>query len=489
MSATYNSWRLLFALIPCDAPLVEYRPSPLGDAVSLRNVGQLYNLAESPFFQDPLRTGDRAQHRLDLFVGREAEADRLLGGIGGRPTSSRQVIHGPPGVGKSTLAQYVKARAARERVLSSPGAVSLGHADDTDTVCVRILSYVYEAVVSNGDFTTKAIEAVDEARQVVRVFRVDNYSGGVSVPLLGGVSGGRSKAYVNPSTARPGLVVPELLRRLYRVAEEHIGARGILVHVNNLENLTEADAKRAAAIIRDIRDTCLLADGFHWLVVGTVDALRTVVSAQPQVRSVFMMPRALAPLSDAEVDELLARRYEHLRADQKRPVRVPVESDVVRELYTLFRGDLRGTLRALDEAAQELLGYGTDGPVAPMALADVRAVLRRVYAEEMHNALTSALSGHLRRLAERGALDGDGLFTQKDVVRLWGVSQPAASKVLGELQRQGYVTEVDRREPDDGGRPVTHYALTGAARLVFDGIRPPAKKPPRRRGAPAPRVT
>lgn len=443
--------------------------------MALRNVWNLYNLSESPFFQDPLRAGERAKHRLDLFVGREHEAERLLGGIGGRPSSSRQVIHGPPGVGKSTLAQYVKNRAAGEGILSSSDAVSVGHADDTDTVCVRILGYVYEAIVSNGDFTTRAIDAIDEARQVVRVFRVDNYSAGVSVPGFGGVSGGKSRAYVNPATAKPSVVVPDLLRRLFRAAEDHAGARGILVHINNLENLTEADAKRAASIVRDIRDTCLLADGYHWMVVGTVDAIRTVIGGQSQVRSVFMMPRALAPLALAEVEQLLALRYEHLKADPKRRVLPPVESEVVRELYALFRGDLRGTLRALDEAAQELLGFGAAGPAAPMTLADVRAVLRRVYAEEMGNALTPSLAGHLRALATRGA---DAEFTQRGAVALWGISQPAASKVLAELQKHGYVTEVERRGAGDGGRAVTHYALTGAARLAFEeggAARPPLK--------------
>jgi hypothetical protein len=452
----------------------------------LRNVWHLYNLSESPFFQDPLRAGERAKHRLDLFVGREAEAERLAHGVAGR-SSSRQVIHGPPGVGKSTLAQYVKDRLARERgarVLSSPDAVSLGHADDTDAVCVKILGYVYEAVVSNGDFTTHAIEAVDEARQVVRVFRVDNYSAGVSLPAIGGVSGSRSKAYVNPATARPSVVVPGLLRRLGRVAEEHLGARGVLVHLNNLENLTEADAKRAAAVLRDVRDTLLLADGFHWVVVGTVDALRTVVASQAQVRSVFMMPRALAPLALPEVEELLARRYEHLKENPKKPVLPPVTSDVVRELYTLFRGDLRGTLRALDEAAQELLGYGREGPAAPMALSDVRAVLGRVYAEEMRHALTPALRARLRRMAEHSAGRGpEALLTQKEATALWGVSQPAASKILGELQAHGYVTEVDRLAPEEGGRATMHYALTGAARLALGDVVAP--RPPKRLGTTA----
>jgi hypothetical protein len=38
-------------------------------------------------------------------------------------------------------------------------------------------------------------------------------------------------------------------------------ARGILVHLNNLENLSDADAVRAGAVFRDLRDPCLLADG------------------------------------------------------------------------------------------------------------------------------------------------------------------------------------------------------------------------------------
>ncbi len=436
--------------------------------MSLRNVWQLYNLSESPFFQDTLRTSPGARYPLSLFVGREHEADRLLGGIGSAP-SSRQVIQGAPGVGKTTLVQHVKEQAARAGVLSAPDPVSVGHADSSETVYVRVLSSVYEAILANGDFTTKTLEPLETARQLVRAFRVRSVGANVSLPGLGGVGGSTGKQYVTPSTVQPSVVVPGLLRQLVEVAREHLGAEGVLVHLNNLENLTDEDAAHAAAIVRDLRDACLLAEGYHWLLVGTTEAMRTVVAAQPQVRSVFAVPQPLAPLAPEQLHALLARRYEHLRLDLKRPARAPAEPAAVADLYALFRGDLRGTFRALDEAAHELVGYGPRDADAPMSVADVRAVLRHRYAEELAASLPESLADYLRRLAERGA---GTTFTQKDLVDAWRVTQPAVSQTLGALQHHGYVAEVERREAAGRGRPQTVYALTGSARLVFDD--PPA---------------
>jgi hypothetical protein len=68
-----------------------------------------------------------------------------------------------------------------------------------------------------------------------------------------------------------------------------------------LENLTEANAERAAALLSDIRDLCFMVDGFHWLIVGTEDAVRTVIDAQPQLATVFSTPPALAPLTESEL--------------------------------------------------------------------------------------------------------------------------------------------------------------------------------------------
>ena len=138
-----------------------------------RELWHLFNLRDTPYFQEALRPEDGARYPVDWFVGREAEADRLTATILGHSGSSRQSIRGSVGVGKSTLAQYVKATLSGERMLSNADAVALGHADGADEVSIRILSYVYEALIAAGQERQKLAalerdESVQSTRQIVR---------------------------------------------------------------------------------------------------------------------------------------------------------------------------------------------------------------------------------------------------------------------------------------------------------------------------------
>lgn len=467
--------------------------------MALHTLWHLFNLRESPFFQQTLRAG-QDRYPIELFVGRQRDAERLLRTVAGSPASSRQTVHGPVGVGKTTLVEYVKAQLAAERprVLSYPTAVLVQASDTADKLALKVLSHVYDAVVSNADDATRALPPVETARQLIRAFKVTSGGGGVSLGIPGVTSVGanlsRAQTYVTPSTVQPLDVVPRLLTELAGVARLSLGAGSVLVHLNNLENLTDEAADHAARVLRDLRDACFLVGGYHWLVVGTTEAIRHVVSGVPQLRSAFAVPRPLGPLSYDELVELLGKRYEHLRLDPKQPMREPVERDALRELYALFAGDLRGTLRALDQAAVELLGYGGAGAAAPMAWADMRPVLRQAYGDELAGALTPTQAGHLAGLIERDVA-GAGLasaFTQKDVQTALGVAQSTASAVLADLQRLGYAREISRQpdaeggsaaalplavpargdgrgrpEGPKGGRPATAYAFTGATRLIY----------------------
>ncbi len=58
------------------------------DRQATRNAWRLFNLRESPFFQEPLQAGTR--YPMSLFVGRTADTDRLLNKITRSPGSSRQ---------------------------------------------------------------------------------------------------------------------------------------------------------------------------------------------------------------------------------------------------------------------------------------------------------------------------------------------------------------------------------------------------------------
>ena len=170
---------------------------------------------------------------------------------------------------------------------------------------------------------------------------------------------------------------PRALRDLLVYAGDE-GAEGVVLHLNNLENLSEADAGRAADLLRGIRDQALLLDGLHLIVVGTTDAVRTVVQRHTQVRSVFSDPIVLEPLPLEQVQLLLEHRYDALRLDPALPRRPPVTAAVIAQLYELFRGDLRGMLKALEDGITALLGLAPGGQdAAPIDPEDLLMVLRQ----------------------------------------------------------------------------------------------------------------
>jgi hypothetical protein len=444
------------------------------DESALPNVWALHNLRGSPFFQEALESGDGARHPIELFVGRTQQLRRhlaVVGSAGGPSGSSRQVISGLPGVGKSSLAQAVKARAASHGYLSSPEPVALGHEDDTDAVAVRILDYLYQAIVVRGGTKVEREEVVEDVRQVIRVFRVRNLSGGLSigVPIVGsaGASASRSKTFVTPGTVRPAVIIGDLMRRIMDVVRTKLSASGFIVHVNNLENLTDENAEAAARVLRDLRDPCLLASGYHWLLVGTTDAVRIVAAGTEQVRTVFNFSGELEPLDPQDVLELLTRRYHALRANSKRPARVPVTPEAVVALYGLFRGDLRGTLAALDSAAHELLGYVGESPRASLMFEDLRSVLPGIYAERVRSLLSNEGAEALRSTAAALRRHRRETFTRRELREWLEVGHATVSRFVGELVRNGFAVEAGKERIEGSKRPTAHYSLTGAARLAF----------------------
>lgn len=417
--------------------------------MQLPNLWHLFNLRSSPFFQETLSD----TYPLSLFVGRQRDSDRLLRGIGSS-SSSRQLIEGSPGIGKTTLAQYVKGQAAEAGFLSTVEPVSVSSTDSPETLLMGMLRYLYEAFVTQSDADISDLEPVQTARQLVRAFRTRDASASVSIAGFGG-GGGQTTQYVESGLLNPRIVVPALLGQLLEVAATEVDAAGIVLHINNLENLSGAAQEQTGRAMRDIRDV-FLTDRLHILLVGTSDAISTIISPQPQLRSVFAMPGPLEPLSPTEFMELLARRYEFLRFDAGEPALSPVADEAAQEVYALFHGDLRGGLRALDEAAHELIGYGED-VADPMTLSDIRSVLRPRYREEMEGNLSDATAEYLLQLHE---VAGD-YFTQADLERLWGVSRGRVSQVLSDLRRYGYVREADR----DGRR--IRYSLTGSSHMLL----------------------
>ena len=168
------------------------------------------------------------------------------------------------------------------------------------------------------------------------------------------------------------------------------------------------------------------------------------------------------PLALEDVQQLLTNRYAALQLEPRQPWRNPVDNTVVERLYQLFRGDLRGMLKALEDGMTALLGLTSaasrDG-AAPVGMDDLLLVLRQRNQRELADQLGPTA---WERLQAWGSLDPEGLETQAELKTLWGVSQSAVSQTLQQLMAAGAVEALPRR-----GREPIQYMLTGTARLAF----------------------
>lgn len=419
---------------------------------ALPNLWHIYNLRESPYFQETLG-GDPDRYPLRLFVGRSLEVKQLLATIGSS-ASSRQAVGGAPGVGKTTLVQSVKADALAAGYWTTDRLVPFYPADTTEDVLGRMLGGLYDAILTARPMTADN-SAMQAAQQLVRASRFA--SGGLNVSAFGvgaGVSRGQT---VHTPAGAMLLDGPRVMRDLLSLVRG-AGAKGVVLHLNNLENVSDRDALHAADILRSIRDTVLLQDGLHIVLAGTTEAVLTVTGAHAQIRSVFATPLTLDALPVSELQKLLSARYKHLAlASSRTPVApvAPVAPAAVAALYPLFRGDLRSLFKALEEGAMLLIGVGAK-PGSAIPLSELLPALKQRYSVLLNN-LDARRQAQLTRWAKHPASEQ----TQKSLMTLWQVTQPAVSTALVALERDGFVVSMPKRGS------ATQYALSGASRLIF----------------------
>jgi hypothetical protein len=420
----------------------------------------VYNLKASPFWQDAL-DHENAARPMSLFVGRHAELAALRDGIieaGER--GSRQAVAGELGVGKTTLVKALKAEVHDAGYLTVNDFVPVVGDDTTTSLIGRIIAVVYETILANRP-ATHDNAAMQAAELLVRSTRVATGGGGLSAAGFGFSATKGVMASTPKDLMYDG---PRVLRDLMALVRSS-DALGLVLHMNNLENLSTDQATRSATEFRDLRDLVFMHDGLHVVVVGTPDAIQDVVVAHEQVRNIFSV-RQIAPLTVPEVRQLLAARYTHLQLDTTREVIAPIDDTVVALLVDLYRGDLRGVLKALDDGVRPNIGLAYNSVsadsvsgVQAVGVEALRATLRPRYGQQLAQHLETR---RVEQLTQWGARAPDTLHTQTSLRVLWKLGQSAVSIALTALIANGYVVALPRQ-----GKAPIQYALSGTSRLVF----------------------
>ena len=415
------------------------------------NIWNTFGIRTSPFFQEALDLSRASLRPIDLFVGRADETEAVLRRVLGSD-SNRIVIEGPPGVGKTTFIQHLKATLETEHGYAvSSEHCRVPHDLDATTLGVELLRSVLRslrAVLPSGRL--ESIPGFEEARRLVEETERVAFQWNVSVLGSGGGLGGDRRA------ERPAFLPGQFQDALAQLAAGALdeGVPGIVVHLNNLENL-EDEPTDAALLFRDARDY-FLVPGLQVALGATDGFFGDVLATHAQVRSIFPPPTRLQPLAFDDLQLLLRKRIEYLAIDGMEPL-LPVTPDLLQEMFGLFRGDLRGMFSALEESCLQALGALRP---QPLDVDEARLVLAPLYRQQLLSELSEAEAAHLAQLAQFGLPE----FRQADVIKPLGLSQGRTSTLFNALERAQAIVPT-RKE----GRS-QFFALGGRTRLTFGWV-------------------
>jgi hypothetical protein len=382
-------------------------------------------LSDDPFFQAPLAPSEDADYPISLFVGRDLDL-RLLGGQIVGSGSSRAIVQGAAGVGKTSFVNRLKVAVADHRVLTHEEPVRMRRGMSARQFCAEVLRVLLQI---RGTMSARSVTG--DATFWRRVGRVVEGEDSVAAGLTVAGVGAQRELVRIPSEVSELSLIDDVAEAIGLLAGRN--GRRVLLHVNNLENLSRDDARAAAGLLQDVRDVFLAGRG-HWLFVGAEDIEQTVFRTAAQLGGIVPLAATLAPLAPAEVIELLTRRYEHLR----RGVRFtpPVEPEGAAALYERYRGDLRNFLRLLSRGVQR---HAVTSPGESLTTRSVIVLMAPTYRSELLARIGASDASYLATVyRDRHASDE---FRVTEVVAHTSLTQAAASKFAQRLVAAGVIEQ------------------------------------------------
>lgn len=443
-------------------------PSPTMADLKLGSPWAPYGLRDDPFFQQPLQPtdDDDAPRPITLFVGRDAEltlvANQILGS-----SNSRAILEGDAGVGKTSFVSRLKTELGQHEVLmhADPVRVRPGMTGQQFIAEVlKVLLQIWATVNAHESGMLRKVgraaqrEAAVDAesafwRRVGRLIRgEDSTAAGVNVAVIGA-----HREHVRiPAEVGDVSLFDELAQAVAYLSRR--GERKVLIHVDNMENLSLEATKDASQLIQQVRD-CFLVDDSHWLFVGTTGIREHIFRASEQVSGIIPFAIPLQPLAAEQVAELLTRRYHHLRRGMH--LTPPVAPGDGATLYRRYHGQLRAFLSLLSNAVQR---HAASAPGTPLAVEDIVAVMAPGFRDEkLVRRIGAADTESLAKAMAGRAFDAEIRVT--DLAGATGMTQASASKLAQRLIKAGVIRQ-SRTQGKSVYYRLAHGDLTVALNLA-----------------------
>ena len=306
------------------------------------NIWELYGLRYDPFNTSPLLVFG-GEIPLSTFIGRDDELKRLNNNF--RNTSSRIIVSGDIGVGKTSFVNYARSLAYRDgKFFTTIKEIAIqpdwSSTDFIINTLGAILTTINRKDIKIHDDTLKRLESL------VSISEINNLNASVSIAGFG-VGGGR------PTTRNlPGKITMPLLQDLFEETVTQLkkqGFRELIIHYNNLELFESQDMVNLFQKLRDFVQT----PNVHFIFVGGL-IVPSVIQPISRVSSTFSdTPIILNNLKLEEIEAIIGRRVKYLTIKEFTSG-VPIGKGVIKALYELYDGNLRHILNSLSTAFCEI---------------------------------------------------------------------------------------------------------------------------------------
>lgn len=392
------------------------------ETISMEDLGsiwEVYGLRANPFSTNPLLVKGGVIP-LDCFYGRKEELERiwkLFRSEGG----TRILVVGNPGVGKTTLVNFARAKAIENKFFSPFPEIKVQPNWNGDEFVINTLAAIYSTLKLLGEkpATQKIIEKL---KPLTDFYEIKNKQYSISVIGSGG-GYGESRSLYKPA------ITSQFLLELFQECIEELkkaGYKEVILHYNNFELLEEEETK-LKSLLNQIRDF-LQTPNVHFIFVGN-EGLAAIFQSLPRVSAIFQdTPIKLDPLSKTDLLSIIDRRVDTLRIPSLNVVR-PCTNEAVALLYKLYKGNMRGIFNSLSTAILETV---KDSPIT-LNEQHIKTILSSVAKKRFTARLSPTMQKVLHLLLE---LD-EG--TNKQLAQKLGMARQNVSKYLKDLSNEGCV--------------------------------------------------
>lgn len=312
----------------------EYSPEDLSD------IWSKYGLKCTPYNTSPTRIiGIFPIEK--VFSGRKESVKRLKLAIRSN-NSSRNLVVGEFGVGKTTFANFVKWNMCikddhKSKYLVTQTDIKVQPTWDATKFLISTLSAIYTANIIYGwDKQGYKLSTIKKIKELIDITQQINISGGIV-----GVSGGFEKNVSGPTYFSLEILENLLIETCNELKEYK---KEIIVSYDNLENIPNESLSELFKSIRDY----LQIEGLHSIFIGPPEVI-SAVEKYGQVHSVFNRPIILDCLEEFEVVEILNKRCEILKLEGADYI-TPYEEEALKQTYRRLNKNLRFTFKVFEDA-------------------------------------------------------------------------------------------------------------------------------------------